>query len=81
MMAASATDKISESEHALEMTKSFGITLATYRILGIIELLSVILFAVPRTSILGILLLSSYLEVKLQRICGITEVSCWALIS
>lgn len=61
MMAASATDKILGSEHALEMTKSFGITPGTYMILGMIELLSVILFAIPRTGILGTLLLTSYL--------------------
>jgi len=61
MMAASAIDKIRGSEHALEMTKSFGITPATYSILGIIELLSVLLFAFTRTGILGTLLLASYL--------------------
>jgi len=61
MMAASAIDKIRGSEHALEMTKSFGIASSTYSILGIIELLSVLLFAFPRTGILGTLLLTSYL--------------------
>jgi len=61
MMAASAIDKIRGSEHALEMTKSFGISPGTYSLLGIIELLSVILFAIPRTGILGTLLLASYL--------------------
>lgn len=61
MMAALATDKIRGSKHALEMTRSFGIPPGVYRILGIIELLSVILFAFPRTGILGTLLLASYL--------------------
>jgi len=61
MMAASATDKIRGSEQALEMTKSFGIAPGTYSLLGIIELLSVLLFAFPRTGILGTLLLASYL--------------------
>jgi len=61
MMAASATDKIRGSEHALQMTKSFGIAPGTYSLLGIIELLSVLLFAYPRTGILGTLLLASYL--------------------
>ena len=61
MLAASAADKIRGSEHALEMTKSFGITPDTYRVLGIIELGSVLLFAVPRTGVLGTLLLASYL--------------------
>jgi hypothetical protein len=61
MMAASSLDKIRGSEHALEMTKSFGITPNTYSILGIIELFSVICFAFTRTGILGTLLLASYL--------------------
>jgi len=61
MMVASATDKITGSEHALKMTKSFGIPPGVYSILGIIELSSVVLFAIPRTGILGTLLLASYL--------------------
>jgi len=61
MLVASATDKIRSSEHALEMTRSFGISAGVYQILGIIELLSVLLFAIPRTGMLGTLLLASYL--------------------
>jgi hypothetical protein len=61
LMAASAIDKISSSAHSLDMTHSFGITPAVYRVLGIIELTSVILFIIPRTGVLGLLLLSSYL--------------------
>jgi hypothetical protein len=61
LMAASAIDKISGSSHALEMTQSFGITPGMYRLLGMIELGSVILFTIPRTGILGLLLLSSYM--------------------
>lgn len=61
MLVASATDKIRSSEHALEMARSFGITAGVYQILGIVELISVLLFAIPRTGILGTLLLASYL--------------------
>ena len=61
MMSASAIDKISGSAHALKMGASFGISSGTYSVLGIIEMLSVILFLFPRTGILGTLLLSSYL--------------------
>jgi hypothetical protein len=61
LIAASAIDKISGSEHSLEMTRSFGITSPIYRLLGIVELTSVILFTIPRTGVLGLLLLSSYL--------------------
>jgi len=61
LMAASASDKIRESQHALTMASSFGIPASTYRILGIIEILSAILFLIPRTSVVGLLLLASYL--------------------
>jgi hypothetical protein len=61
MLCASAADKISGSAHSLEMTRSFGIEAGTYQILGMIELVSVILFAIPRTGLLGLLLTSSYL--------------------
>lgn len=61
LMAASAIDKISGSTHSLEMTRSFGIAPDIYRLLGIVELTSVILFMFPRTGLLGLLLLSSYL--------------------
>ncbi|MEZ2446169.1 DoxX family protein [Chitinophaga sp. RCC_12] len=61
MLIASAADKISASAHALQMGASFGLTANTYSVLGIIEILSVVLFLFPRTGILGMLLLSSYL--------------------
>lgn len=61
MLAASATDKIIGSQHALTMGASFGLTASTYRLLGIIELVSAFLFLVPRTGVLGTLLLASYM--------------------
>jgi hypothetical protein len=61
LMSASALDKIGGSAHSLEMTRSFGITPGVYRLLGVIELISAILFMIPRTGLLGLLLLSSYL--------------------
>lgn len=61
LLGASAIDKISGSAHSLEMTRYFGISPETYRLLGIIELASAVLFVVPRTGMLGLLLLSSYL--------------------
>jgi len=61
MLIASAIDKIVSSGHAKEMALSFGISPNQYIILGMIEVTSVILFLYPRTAILGLLLLSSYL--------------------
>jgi hypothetical protein len=60
-MAASAVDKIILSVHALEVSKLVGISAIGYRTLGVIEILSTILFVIPRTGLLGLLLLSSYL--------------------
>ena len=61
LLAASAVDKIFGSAHSLEMTRSFGIAPATYQMLGVVELASAVLFLVPRTSVLGVLLLASYM--------------------
>ena len=61
LLAASAFDKISGSTHSLTMGASFGLSAGAYRTLGIIELGSVVLFLWPRTSVLGTLLLASYL--------------------
>jgi len=61
LLAASALDKISGSAHSLQMTTSFGISPATYRVLGLVELTSAALFLVPRTVVLGLLLLASYM--------------------
>lgn len=60
-LAGSALDKIILSQHAIQMGTSFGLSPETYRLLGVIEILSVILFVIPRTAMLGLLLLSSYL--------------------
>jgi hypothetical protein len=61
MLIASAIDKILATKHAIGMASSFGIATHQYIMLGIIEVVSVILFLYPRTAILGLLLLSSYL--------------------
>src|SRR4051812_43892517 len=61
MLAASAADKLAGSEHASKMAASFGIPLATYRVLGGVELASALLFLLPRTGTLGAALLASYM--------------------
>lgn len=61
LLGASASDKIIASQHALQMSTMFGIPAGVYQCLGVIELLSAALFLYSRTSILGTLLLSSYL--------------------
>lgn len=61
LLGASAADKIIGSQHALTMSGSFGLTPDVYRTLGIIELTSAVLFVIPRTATIGLLLLASYM--------------------
>lgn len=53
--------KLIGNEQILAQTAAIGIDSGTTRILGVIELISVILFVIPRTGIVGTLLLIAYL--------------------
>ena len=57
----SAMGKFTADVKALEMAASFGLDASAYKMLGVIELISVILFIVPRTGILGTFLLAAYM--------------------
>lgn len=57
----SALGKLNANAEALKMAENFGIDPNTYMLLGIIEILSLILFIIPRTGIIGIILLASYM--------------------
>jgi hypothetical protein len=57
----SAASKLSANEEALKMAAGFGLDAKTYTILGMVELLSVLLFIIPRTGIIGTLLLTAYM--------------------
>jgi uncharacterized membrane protein YphA (DoxX/SURF4 family) len=56
----SAVNNLSGGEHAAETAKSFGLSFVNFKIIGIVEILSAILFIIPRTSVLGALLLVAY---------------------
>ena len=43
------------------MGASFGLDAKTYIILGVIEVISIILFIIPKTGIIGTLLLAAYM--------------------
>jgi len=43
------------------MAKGIGLDASTFRIIGLVELISVLLFLIPRTGILGTLLLAAYM--------------------
>lgn len=57
----SAISKLTGGEEALKMATGIGLDANTFRIVAIVELVSVILFLIPRTGILGTLLLAAYM--------------------
>lgn len=57
----SAIAKLTANEATLKQVAAFGVEATTYAFLGIIEIVAVILFLVPRTSIIGTLLLVAYM--------------------
>ena len=57
----SASMKLIGGEQAAKGAAGFGISLATLKMLGVIEIVSFLLFVIPRTGMLGLLLLSAYL--------------------
>src|SRR5690606_4539791 len=57
----SAYMKLTQNEMALAQASSIGIDATTYQFIGIIEIVSLLLFIIPRTGILGTLLLVAYM--------------------
>jgi hypothetical protein len=53
--------KLIGSPEAVKHSLALGLSAQTQKFLGILELLSVILFVIPRTGLLGTLLLAAYL--------------------
>ncbi|MFZ4707681.1 MAG: DoxX family protein [Bacteroidales bacterium] len=57
----SAAGKLTGSADAIKMAEGFGISAGAFTFLGVVELIAVILFVIPRTGILGALLLAAYM--------------------
>lgn len=57
----SAVGKLTASEEAMNMASGFGIDAITYTLLGVIELMSILLFVIPRTGLIGTILLTAYM--------------------
>jgi len=57
----SAYMKLFPSEEAIAQSAAMGFDAATMKLLGIVEIVSLILFILPRTGVLGALLLVAYL--------------------
>ncbi len=56
-----SVSKLALERHVVEATTKIGYPLDTIRAMGVIGLISTILYAIPRTSILGAILLTGYL--------------------
>lgn len=61
LLGMSAFMKITQNETAVAQAAVIGIDAGTYQVIGIIEIFSLILFIIPRTAIIGTLLLVAYL--------------------
>ena len=57
----SGIGKLTANQELLKIAGGFGLNANEYYVLGIIEIIAVILFIIPRTGILGILLLAAYM--------------------
>lgn len=57
----SAFMKLSGSEEAVKGATALGLSASAFKMIGVVELLSIILFIIPRTGILGTLLLAAYM--------------------
>lgn len=53
--------KLTGNEEALKMAANFGLDSKTYLLIGLIELVSLLLFIIPRTGIIGTMLLSAFM--------------------
>jgi hypothetical protein len=57
----SAIGKLTANEEALKMATNFGLDAKTFAIVGVVELLCILLFIIPRTGVVGTLLLAAYM--------------------
>ena len=61
VMIGSAVMKLMGSEEAVKGAAMFGISESTLKIIGTLEILSIVLFIIPKTGVLGTLLNASYM--------------------
>ena len=57
----SASGKLMGSEEGVTQAASLGLDVSTMKMIGVVELISIILFIIPRTGVLGTLLLAAYM--------------------
>jgi DoxX-like family len=61
VMIFSAVAKLTASEQVLKTAASFGLPESTFKSVGILEIFCIVLFIIPRTGVLGTLLVSAYI--------------------
>ncbi len=61
IFAGSAYAKLAGSPQAVKGATALGLSAGAFQLLGVVEVLSLILFIIPRTGLLGTLLLAAYL--------------------
>lgn len=61
LLTMSASMKLAQSEATVAQAAAIGLDATTFLFIGIIEIVSLVLFILPRTGILGTLLLVAYL--------------------
>jgi len=61
LFAMSAFLKLTQNEAALAQATSMGFDAGTYQLIGVVELAALVLFLIPRTGVLGGLLLIAYM--------------------
>jgi DoxX-like family len=57
----SAMGKFTANEESIKMAMGFGLDAKTMSLLGVVELVSMLLFVIPRTGVLGTLILVAYM--------------------
>ena len=57
----SALGKLTANQESLKMASNFGIDANMFTMLGIVDLVCLILFIIPRTGIIGTMLLAAYM--------------------
>lgn len=57
----SAMSKFFGGEETIQMAKGIGLSAETFNVVGLVEIISVLLFLFPRTGIIGTLLLAAYM--------------------
>lgn len=57
----SAYGKITGNPEGLKMAENFGLNTISFKLLGFIELAAIVLFIIPRTGVIGTLLLVAYM--------------------